>query len=556
MEVLRNLICRWLWSLLLVTHVSAYTLRRRRRDQKYRLSRRQLVSNRCRVANNDKRVGKFSLRGIRSIHGTEENENAAAGAKLLRLAPANYSDGVSGMREGPDPRHTSNAIFHQAGAIPNKYRLTDMFWLWGQFLDHDMSLTHHNEANGFLFLRITDELLRPGMNFTRSFFHPETGDNTPREQINDITGFIDASMIYGSTKTEADSLRTLKQGRMKVKCHRQGDMLPLDQATKMFQAGDERVNEHLGLVAMHTLFVREHNRLCDVIRRKYARRDPSDEDIYQLARKLVGAIVQHITYNEFLPLLLGDDALEEYKGFDNTVNPAISNEFSTTAFGHTMLSSELKMMGSMDIMVASSSIPLRDAFFQPQLVLSEPSIVDHLLYGLSESRAQHIDCKVVDAVRNFLFGNLHPGGMDLVTLNIQRGRDHGMPTYNQMRKSMGLSEVSDWREVTSDEELQKGLASLYGSPGDMDLWVACLAEDHVQGASVGPLAIAIFANQFTRLRDGDPYHYKIDPDLKNFCDIVDLEEVTLSRIIQRNTRFKRIRDDVLRLPELSFGNDV
>ena len=495
--------------------------------------------------------------GIRSITGTEENPNAAAGAKLLRLAPANYSDGISGIREGPDPRHISNTIFHQAGPIPNTYRLTDMFWLWGQFLDHDMSLTHHNEKNGFLFLEINDEHLSPGFNFTRSDFHRETGYDTQREHINNITGFIDASMVYGSTKKEADSLRTFKKGRMKVKRRRHGDMLPYDRATRMFRAGDERVNEHLGLVAMHTLFVREHNRLCDIIRRRNAWRYASDEDIYQLARKIVGAFVQHITYNEFLPLLLGDNALKEYKGFDNTVNPAIANEFSTAAFrfGHTMLSSKLKLTGYMDIMVASSSIPLRDAFFQPQLVLRKPAIVDYLVHGLSESRAQHIDCKVVDAVRNFLFFKVRPGpGMDLVTLNIQRGRDHGMPTYNQMRKSMGLSEVSDWREVTSDEELQKGLASLYPSPGDMDLWVACLAEDHAPGSSVGPLANAIFADQFTRLRDGDPYHYKIDPALQNICDIVDLEGVTLPRIIKRNTRFKRIRDDVLRLPEFSMGN--
>ena len=551
MKVLHTLISQWLLGLLLATHVSAYTRRRRRRGPK---NRRPHSRKRCRRG-----VRNFPLYAIRSIDGSEENENAAAGAKLLRLAPANYLDEVSGMRHGPVPRHISNTIFQQDESIPNKYRLTDMFWLWGQFLDHDMSLTPHNEKNGFQFIKINDEDLSPGFNFTRSDFHQDTGKDSPREQINSITGYIDASMVYGSTKKEADSLRTFKKGRMKVKRHRHGDMLPFDRTTKMFRAGDERVNEHLGLTAMHTLFVREHNRLCRIIHRKNARYYPSDEDIYQLARKIVGAIVQHITYKEFLPLLLGHKGLEEYEGFDKTVDPSMANEFSTAAFrfGHTMLSSELNMMGSYDYSGTSSSIPLKEAFFKPQLVLNKPAIVDNLLHGLSVSRAQHIDTKIVDAVRNFLFFEMRPGpGMDLVTLNIHRGRDHGLPTYKEMRKTMGLSEVSDWRKLTSDEVLQKGLASMYHSPGDMDLWVACLAEDHAPGASVGPLAKRMFVDQFTRLRDGDPYHYKIDPDLKKVCDIVDLERVTLSKILKQNTRFKRMPDNVMRLPDPSIDNYV
>ena len=91
----------------------------------------------------------------------------------------------------------------------------------------------------------------------------------------------------------------------------------------MFLAGDVRANEQVGLLAFHTLFVREHNRLADKIVKKYKRALPSgtserDEHIYQLARKIVGAELQAITYNEFLPALLGPMApsMVKYTGYN------------------------------------------------------------------------------------------------------------------------------------------------------------------------------------------------------------------------------------------------
>ena len=102
-----------------------------------------------------------------------------------------------------------------------------------------------------------------------------------------------------------------------------------------------RANEQVGLTALHTLFVREHNRLADVL----VSENPglNGNEIYEFARKIVGAQMQAITYNEFLPLLLGPDAIGPYGGYNPGVDPTITNEFSTAAyrFGHTMVSPSL-----------------------------------------------------------------------------------------------------------------------------------------------------------------------------------------------------------------------
>src|SRR5205823_1787394 len=115
---------------------------------------------------------------------------------------------------------------------------------------------------------------------------------------------------------------------------------------KLFLAGDVRANENSELTSLQTLFVREHNRLATQI----AKQHPawSDEQIYQQARRLVIGEIQNITYNEWLPALLGQNALPRYTGYNPGVNPGISNEFSTAAFrfGHSMLTDDVDFINN------------------------------------------------------------------------------------------------------------------------------------------------------------------------------------------------------------------
>jgi hypothetical protein len=158
------------------------------------------------------------------------------------------------------------------------------------------------------------------------------------------------------------------------------------------------------------------------------------------------------------------------------------------------------------------------------------------------NRAQEVDPFIVDEVRNFLFGEPGSGGFDLASLNIQRGRDHGLPRYNAMRVQMGLAAKLDFADVSSDPDVQARLALVYDSVDDIDLWVGGLCEDHAPGAMVGELLKAILTDQFQRLRDGDRFWYA-----NHFNDamVQELEQTTLAQIIRRNTSIgKEIPDDV------------
>ncbi|MBI1335362.1 MAG: peroxiredoxin [Phycisphaera sp.] len=498
---------------------------------------------------------------VRTIDGSGNNlthtDWGMAGSQLARLLPATYADGYNTpITIRPSAREISNKVAAQVGSKPNAHMMSDLVWQWGQFLDHDIDLSPTGNEAFNIPVPTGDPYFDPFSTGTqtialnRSTASAGTGvPGTPREQINNITSYIDASNVYGSDSLRADALRAHTGGLMATSS---GDLLPFNTlglpnaggtGSDLFLAGDERANEQVGLTAMHTLFVREHNRLANLIATTY-NLDPVayDETIFQAARKIVAAEVQHITYQEFLPTLLGSAAPKatDYL-YDPSVDATILNEFSTAAYrlGHTMLSSTLQLKGADGSDMGT--VNLLNSFFNPGFFQTasggDPLNVERLLNGMAHQSMQTIDNQVVDDVRNFLFGPPGSSGFDLASLNIQRGRDHGLPDYNSLRQYYGLAPLVDFSDLTSDPVLAADLLSLYGNVDNIDLWVGLLTEDHMQGAEVGSLMAQVLIDQFTRLRDGDRFFYIDDPDLLMFQQdgVFDLNSVCLSSIIMDNT---------------------
>lgn len=498
---------------------------------------------------------------VASIDGTGNNpidsQLGSTDEQLLRLVSVEYADGIStpAGEDRPSAREISNVVVAQSELTTNDRGLTDLVWLWGQFIDHDIDLTENADpAEPFnIAVPEDDALFDPegtgdveiGLN--RSIYDTETGDavGDPRQQINQITSFLDGSVIYGSDEERAAALRTFEGGKLKTS---EGDLLPFNEeglenaggtSDTLFLAGDVRANENAALTSMHTVWVREHNRLADEIAAENP--DLTDEEIYQQARAIVRAELQVITYNEFLPALLGDDALSEYAGYDPNVDPSISNLFSTAAYrlGHSMLPAELLRLNNDGSTADEGNLALQSAFFAPQEVIANG--IDSLLLGAANQQAQEIDNMIIDDVRNFLFGQPGQSGFDLASLNIQRGRDHGLADYNQARIDLGLEPVTSFDEITSDPELAAELEALYGDVNNIDAWVGGLAEDHVEGSSLGEFMQTVLIDQFERLRDGDRFWYE---NVLSGRQIAAVESTTLADVIMRNTDIEGLSDNV------------
>lgn len=459
-----------------------------------------------------------------------------AGTSFRRRTAVAYGDGLDtpAGADRPSARRVSNRIAAATGSRPNSRHLSDYLWQWGQFLDHDLDLTvSAAPAEPFpVAVPLGDPFFDP--NATGVMTIPLNRSSyqrigNVRQQVNNITAYIDASMVYGSNAATAASLRAFDgSGRLKVSA---GRLLPLAaDGSGAFVAGDVRVNEQTNLIAIQTVFLREHNYWAGEVRA--ANPGWSDEQIYQLARAIVGAEIQHITYREFLPLLLGPNALSPYRGYRPGTDAGIENAFATAAYrlGHSMLSSSLLRLDRHGRPIAEGPLRLKDAFFNPGAISTLG--IEPYLRGMAKQRAQELDNQIVDDVRNFLFGPPGAGGFDLASLNVQRGRDHGLPSYNQARSNYGLLRITGWNQISSDPAVRTKLASLYGSPDQVDLWVGGLAEDHLPGAMVGPTFHAILKDQFERLRDGDRFWHEgyLPPSV-----LQSVREQTLTRILRRNT---------------------
>lgn len=519
----------------------------------------------------------------RSFDGSGNNPDnpdwGARGAHLLRLAGPFYSDGIEAMagEDRPNPREISNAAMAQPEPFVQSHPLhTQLFVFWGQFLDHDLSRSQSHKPSEFVNIPVPpgDPFMDPGgtgfeiILFTRSQYDTDTGTDVdnPREQINDLSAFIDASQVYGSWSERADFLRQFEGGWMLTSS---GGLLPFNDPLEdmdtpplggvnledVFLAGDDRANEVVPLTVLHTLFVREHNRVADEL--AAANPDWDDETVFQEARRYVGALMQSITYNEWLPILLGENALPEYTGYDPTVNAGISNEFSTAAFrfGHTTVVPEILRLEENGQPIPEGHLSLFDAFFSAHDVLVNEGGIEPVLRGLTVGAMQQLDRKIDDQVRNFLFELPTVFPLDLASLNIQRGRDHGLGSYNETREALGLGPVESFEEISSDPDTVAALSSIYETVDQIDLWVGGLSEDPVEGALVGPTFHAILVDQFTRSRDGDRFWYQNDqfpPDV-----VEEIEQTTLADVILRNTDIVMVQRHVFHVwPDFNTDGEL
>jgi hypothetical protein len=542
----------------------------------------------------------------------------SAGTDLLRTSPVAYADGISAPSLAGDPsaRVVSDLLNNQADPsnltqdlnTVDQKSLSDFGYAWGQFLDHDMDLTPANSGELLSILADPNDPSKMGnQTFERSTFDPSTGTSTsnPRQQVNAVTSFLDLSQVYGSSAALADALRTHVGGQLKTS---PGGMLPYDNSTyftpaqlaiinmandaqavptqNLFVTGDVRGNENVELTALQTLFVRNHNRIAALLHKEHP--DWTDLQLFQEARKLNIAQYQAITYNYYLPDLLGVNALPRYTGYNSGVDPAIATEFSTVAFrfGHSLLSGGIERHDNsgQDVLPndpAGAGISLATDFFDPN-VLSSTGAVDPvtghtstdigpILKGDADGDAQADDLLAIRDVRNLLFANggLTDNGQDLIARDIERARDDGIGSYNQLRVAYGLSPVTSFAQISADPKVQAEFRAAYGQTGGhdnvaaVDAFEGGLAEAHAPGSDMGPLFTRIIADQFNRLRAGDRFFYLNETINQDELNILQ-QGNTLAKVIEANTSVTNLQSDVFLFtasisgsvvsPQRSFGS--
>ena len=484
----------------------------------------------------------------RSIDGSGNNAADdtinATDTAFIRTAPAYYADDQRGLVDGPNPRAISNTVVGEGEAdTANPQGLSGMMYAWGQFIDHDINLTADSRTGDPISIRIPDG----DPDFADGTIIPMTRAATDANgyPINAVTGWLDASMVYGSNEATATRLRA-PDGHMLMS---EGGNLPVGPIDPTGEdsgnsggllghlAGDGRADENPSLTALQTLFVREHNQQVDNL---YAANPClTGDEAYQQARAIVTAEIQHITYDEFLPHLLGEMMIGDWQGYDPTVDPRMAIEFAGAAyrFGHSTVSPRTEKLDEYGH--ASGETELRDVFFQTPDDFAADGGADGLLRHLASDLSQAMDARMVEDLRNFLFDP--PVGLDLAAINIQRGRDLGLPHLNEMREALHLDPYTCFDQITDDAGTVAALKQAFGSVDAIDLWTGGLAESTAPGAFIGETFGTIVADQFERSRDGDRLWYENQGFDQATLDRI--EHSSLSAIILRNTDTQTLQDD-------------
>ncbi|GAB6023237.1 hypothetical protein CHUAL_008055 [Chamberlinius hualienensis] len=507
-----------------------------------------------------------------------------------RLTPPQYADGLSSPRSRgvsnsilPSPRFVSTMAHPDITKPHVRYSL--MVMQFAQFVDHDLTFTpvHTGFQGSLLDCRSCDsaqtvhpECFPIQVPLNDPYFPPLNSTTTtprclalvrslpgqltmgPRQQINQATAFVDASVIYGSDVCVSRDLRSFAGGRLNSTRYGalRKELLPETLTIKecratngiCFKAGDNRPSEQPGLACMHTIWLREHNRIVG----RLATINPQwdDETLFQNGRRIVSSIFQHIVYNEFLPRILGWSAIHKYEldvltedyydKYDQTCNPTIVNEFSTAAFrfGHSLIKPTIQRMDNFYNNL--EPLPLRHRFFVSD-DLYKPGMIDELLRGLATASMETLDPFITKAVTNHLFEDRKNqfSGLDLVALNIQRAREHGIGTYNQIRKLCNLTRASRFEDLL--KEMPNGsiqrLKAIYQHPDDIDLFTGGMLETSLHGGVVGPTFACVIGKQFSLLRRCDRFWYENSNPLTRFTEaqLSEIRKSSLSKVICENS---------------------
>ncbi|KAL0271442.1 UNVERIFIED_CONTAM: hypothetical protein PYX00_008538 [Menopon gallinae] len=525
-----------------------------------------------------------------------------------RMLPAEYSDGISAPRRSvtrkplPSSRYISSVLLPDLDK-PEKERTLALVQ-WTQFIGDDL---FHTPAAKMIHVDKAIECCREdGKTLTPRYVHPgcqsisiPTDDPDyaphrtvcmsyvrsltslrndctfgPADQMNQNTHYLDGSMIYGSNAMKAISLRTMKGGNLMTVSQNGEEFLPITEAPEnnchdkenwiCYQSGDLRVNQHPHHTAMYTIWVREHNRIAKELSQINPHWD--DETLYQEARKIVIAQIQHITYKNWIPLVLGEKYANSknidvhLKGFSTTydkdVDPRISNSFATVGlrFINSMFQSQLKLYDENRYM--NDSLLLKDYFNKPD-VIQKPQILERLVRGLGWQSSQKMDAAFIKDLTNYLYKSVENAiGLDVASLDIQRGRDHGLPSYNAFRKFCNLSATNSFDtflDTMSASNLIK-IKRVYSDPNDVDLFVGAILETPRDGSLLGPVFQCIISDQLMRTRNGDRFFYDTKGKYQSFKEgqMRELKKTTLARVICDNfAGIRKMQHDVFRLPSPS-----
>jgi prostaglandin-endoperoxide synthase 2 len=349
-----------------------------------------------------------------------------------------------------------------------------------------------------LFLRTEDTLLSDKSTllfpyfaqwFTDGFLRTDRNNNLKNTSNHDI----DVSPLYGLNRRITDILRSYQGGKLKSQFINGEEYSPYyyqdgvvkeefkdlevlyppdlepEKREKMFAIGKERGNVQIGYVMMNTLFLREHNRICDVLAKNYPTWD--DERLFQTARNIIIVLLIKIVIEEYI------NHITPYY-FKFTADPrAFTNE---RWYRQNWMTIEFNLLYRWHSLIPNTVRLDGQEFSFEQTSWNNELVISRGLGRLFESASLQPAGRI---------GMLNTPSFLLETdkRSIQLGRDAKLASYNDYRAICQFPRVTDFNQITANETIQKELKRLYGHVDNIEFYVGLFAEDARTNSAVGSL---------------------------------------------------------------------
>ncbi|XP_049292121.1 peroxidase-like isoform X1 [Anopheles funestus] len=511
----------------------------------------------------------------------------AANTPFARIVNPKYADGKSSPPVATDGSDLPNArvlsveVFQEGIQNSPEFSLANM--QFGQIVAHDMALTRGVRdplpccANGRLqpnraprcfpipvspddpvFSERGIECL--GLIRTLTTCDESPSNCTRAEQINAVSHYLDLSVVYGNSVQESLQLRDPNTGFLKVEPRNGQDWPPRHPNASTtctlktpndacYLTGDGRANQSPHLAILQITFVREHNRIA----RGLQALNPTwnAEKLFQEARRINIAQYQYIVFEEWLPIFLGRSFMIERQllyqaagptnDYGEFIHPAVINSHTTAAFRffHSSIQGRLKLFE--ESRQSLYSVNINDHTNNPSILEEASDRYPELLRGLTSQPMGLNDVSLDPATKHFLFRFNNMFGTDLKSLDIQRGRDHGLAGYNEFVYLCLNQRATTWADY--NQLLVPGaielLATYYKSVNDLDLSVGLAFEKKIDGTETGLVLRCILKEQFHRTRKGDRFFYENGNHLTT-AQLAEIRKASMAKILCENSLLNRV----------------
>jgi hypothetical protein len=484
----------------------------------------------------------------------------ATGRRFGRNVPLKNTFPDTANLLNPNPREVSRVLMTREEFQPASF-LNLLAASWIQFMVHDWFV--HKKSDGrTIDIPIADDdpWVDKPMRIAATEPDPASPDSKrPPAYANQNSHWWDGSQIYGSDAETAARLRSGVDGKLRIS---ESGRLFLDPDTGLELTGFTD-NGWVGLSMLHTLFVREHNTICEMFKSRHP--TWSDDQLCGKARLVNAALLAKIHTVDWTPAILphpttqfalrtnwsgilGEDLQEVLKFLneDELLGGIVGSDTDHHSAPYS-LTEEFVSVYRMHALI-------------PDELVIRSHLTDRELARLEFPQiAGRVGCTVLDQYSMldlfYSFGRAHPGAvrlhnyprhlqtlvrdndrLDLAAVDILRDRERGVPRYNEFRRLIGKDPVKSFEELTDNERWREEIRKMYG--GDLekvDLMVGLYAEPLPEGFGFSETAFRIFILMASRRLKSDRFFTKdYRPEIYTPEGIAYVKENNMTTLLKRH----------------------